>query len=321
MYNRANMMALLEGWEEKMKKIVRALTRTCLLLGICLALILTSAFPQGVSTAIAQVNDEGTQYVVQRGDTLYSIARRFGTDVATLLTLNPEIPAANLIYVGMPIRLPTPVSPWSEPDVNIEVISPVAETQYHSPIEVIGYSRTFESQVDMQLIGADGIVLAERSASGGGADGYDFFHTYLRFNVTEPMTATLELFDQSGPEGKGHLVSLPLTLLPGQRFIDLDEPAVGEVICGTAAISGYSLTFEANVSLQVDNRNGVARQVDYAMGGGVDYREFSKQLPIPVDGATPLMIGAHEVSAADGELIDWTRIPVSVYHADSSACD
>jgi LysM repeat protein len=48
-----------------------------------------------------------TRYVVQRGDTLYSIARRFGVSVWQLASIN-NIANVNLIYVGQVLIIPTP---------------------------------------------------------------------------------------------------------------------------------------------------------------------------------------------------------------------
>jgi len=48
------------------------------------------------------------QYLIQYGDTLYSIARRFGSTVDTLLRLNPNITNASLIYPGQQINVPLP---------------------------------------------------------------------------------------------------------------------------------------------------------------------------------------------------------------------
>lgn len=45
-------------------------------------------------------------YVVQRGDTLYSIANRFSTTVTDLMILNPNIRNGNWIYVGQRLRVP-----------------------------------------------------------------------------------------------------------------------------------------------------------------------------------------------------------------------
>lgn len=59
-----------------------------------------------------------TRYVVQRGDTLYSIARRFGVSIWQLASLN-NIPNINLIYVGqvliIPASGPTPPGPGPAP--------------------------------------------------------------------------------------------------------------------------------------------------------------------------------------------------------------
>ena len=49
------------------------------------------------------------EYTVQQGDYLQDIATRFGTDIPTLLTLNPSIdPATLIIYVGQKILVPPP---------------------------------------------------------------------------------------------------------------------------------------------------------------------------------------------------------------------
>jgi len=49
------------------------------------------------------------EYTVQEGDTLGSIATRFGTDIPTLLALNPSIdPTTLTIYVGQKILVPPP---------------------------------------------------------------------------------------------------------------------------------------------------------------------------------------------------------------------
>ena len=47
-----------------------------------------------------------TPYTVQRGDTLYKIARRSGVTVNDLLAVNPQIYNASLIYAGQVISLP-----------------------------------------------------------------------------------------------------------------------------------------------------------------------------------------------------------------------
>lgn len=47
-------------------------------------------------------------YVVQKGDTLFTIAQRFGTTVDAILKINPEIKDPNKIFPGQKILIPSP---------------------------------------------------------------------------------------------------------------------------------------------------------------------------------------------------------------------
>jgi LysM repeat protein len=76
----------------------------------------------------------GQTYQVKYGDTLYSIARRFGTDVSTLVRLN-GIRNPNLIYVGQILCLPggPAPSPTPEPPESVPTVVPpkiVIEANY-----------------------------------------------------------------------------------------------------------------------------------------------------------------------------------------------
>ena len=44
-------------------------------------------------------------YTIKAGDTLSAIAARYGTTIAKLMSLNPHIKNANLIYAGDTIRI------------------------------------------------------------------------------------------------------------------------------------------------------------------------------------------------------------------------
>ena len=59
---------------------------------------------ENVSGGATYYND-GDYYVIKRGDTLSAIAAKFGTSIEKLMSLNPQIKNANLIYEGHTIRI------------------------------------------------------------------------------------------------------------------------------------------------------------------------------------------------------------------------
>ena len=60
-----------------------------------------------LSTLLAQARDEETLYAVQKGDTLYSIAKRNGLSVAELRELN-DLPKSGAIHAGQKLRVSQP---------------------------------------------------------------------------------------------------------------------------------------------------------------------------------------------------------------------
>jgi hypothetical protein len=202
------------------------------------------------------------------------------------------------------------------------LFAPVTNVAYHSPIDVTGLSQTFEGHVGIRLLGSGGEVLAERSAIGGAADGFDFFRTYIRFTVTEQMTGTVEVFEESAEDGSRITeILIPVILLPGQRTIDLTTPAVGADLCNIIGISGYSNTFEATVEVDLRERGGNVITQTIAMGGNLGvYADFSLALTHPVTQAQPLLLSAFESSAATGDPVDLARIPISLHPAESDSC-
>lgn len=66
-------------------------------------------------------------YTIKRGDTLSGIASRYGTDVSTLMGLNPYIKNANLIYAGKSLNLPGQQA--------TQPVQQIAPTQTTTPVQ------------------------------------------------------------------------------------------------------------------------------------------------------------------------------------------
>ncbi len=69
----------------------------------------TSAPSETPTPSITPTPSGPFEYTIQQGDILSTIAARFGTDIPTILALNPSIdPATLIIYVGQKILIPAP---------------------------------------------------------------------------------------------------------------------------------------------------------------------------------------------------------------------
>ena len=240
------------------------------------------------------------------------------TATATV-TATPEVTATATVTATPVITEPVV---WTDPPLPIEVFSPVGNGLYHSPIEVVGFSQTFEGNVNLRLTDDEGNVLAERSTTGGSVDGFAFFHSYLRFTVTEPITGMLEIFETSAQDGSEiNTVTIPLTLLPGQRVIDINNPTLGQAVCAPVVVAGYSNTFEASMLVELVDRSGATLNQTIASGGNLGiYAEFLAALENDTSEAQALLVGAYEEAASGAGPVDHTRYPVTLYPAGSAEC-
>ncbi len=233
-------------------------------------------------------------------------------------------PTPTLIATALPTSTPAPVGTvvWPTPTQAIEVFSPIKDGLYHSPIEVNGFSQTFEGNVNLRLTDQNGQVLAERNTLGGSVDGFDFFASYVRFTVSEQISATLDVFETSAMDGSEiHKVQIPLVLLPGQRVIDLNQPIVGGTVCHPVLAAGYSNTFEATLAVTLNRLDGTEITRTTAMGGNLGiYADFATTISHTVTTPAPVLVGAFEESPAGFGPVDYTRVPVALYPAGTVAC-
>lgn len=302
------------------RRLLSTLAIAFLVLSIAAALWPQAALASSIGRTYGSVAATCDTYRVQRGDTLKKVAARFGLTVAELAKANNLRLGARL-RVGQRLCIPRA---WPAPKVAIEMFSPVAAGLYHSPIEVIGNSLTFEGVVNIRLELADGTVLAERTATGGGTE-HRFFHTYVRYEILsddqQPQDAKLEVFEISAKDGSEiNKVTIPITVGPGQRSIDVLQPTVGAKVCNPIPVAGYSFTFEANVNLVAQSRDGSTLIEGNAMGGGLEYQDWSADLGPITTAARAVLVNVLDYSAKDGQAVDQTRIPVTLLAAGSKGC-
>ena len=242
---------------------------------------------------------------------------------------------------GVPLVGATDV--WQEVSDGIRIITPVSGTiesgtvysaAYHSPLAVSGLARAAVGSVQISLIGPDDTILAERTLAVGpfgseslsettAPDTYAFFAGYMRFYVDQTTEATLRVVEMD--MGDGTILSesrVPITLLGGQRVIDITTPVVGQAVCDDIIVSGYSNTFEANVVVRLLTPDGSVQAEIPAMGGTLGvYRDFAATLPYPVDEPAALLVSAAEGDASGRfDSIDQTQIPVTVYPSGAPDC-
>lgn len=67
--------------------------------------VVATQVPATVPTVVVSIPSESWSYIVQAGDTMTSIAQRFGTDVAVLVALNGITDAAQ-IKIGQTLKIP-----------------------------------------------------------------------------------------------------------------------------------------------------------------------------------------------------------------------
>jgi len=111
----------------------------------------TSAPSETPTPTITPTPSGPFEYTVQQGDNLGDIATRFGTDIPTLLALNPSIdPATLIIYVGQKILVPPPNMQLPTPTTVSTLVPPGTIVSYTvMPGDTLGGIATkFNSTVD-----------------------------------------------------------------------------------------------------------------------------------------------------------------------------
>ncbi len=108
-----------------------------------------------IGKAVAQKTTQPT-YVVQPGDTLNSIARRYGLTTAELAKTNGLI-NPNLLYVGQKITLPLEIGPALTPITNQIIIVEPGDTPFSLALK---YGTTIPALIDDNQLNHAGLMVA-----------------------------------------------------------------------------------------------------------------------------------------------------------------
>lgn len=263
------------------------------------------------------VRETHVDYTVQPGDTLYSIALKFGSTVAAIQSVNalyPPITDPFLIYPGWTLLVPVP---REQPFRTIYITAP-GDTLYHityrfsaHPDLLMGVNRQIQNP-NLLFIGqplwVPGIVYQTES-------GDTLTNIANKFEI--PLNSIL--YANEGRPGfsrnllyAGYRLTIPL---PSSRNIVVIRPLPGDIIRSGEQIEGFARVFEANVLMQIWDDNGVIisnERFTTALEGAPAYGYFRRIVPFdrtPTTDSGKLWVYAR--SANDGSIIDLVQVNVN----------
>ncbi|MFG6118759.1 LysM peptidoglycan-binding domain-containing protein [Thalassobacillus sp. B23F22_16] len=264
---------------------------------------------------LAIIEQKGYIYTIKQGDTLYAIARRFGTTVEAIEQANhlfPPVTDRGLIFPEDVLVVPT-----STP-------SPIMSYVVYPGDGLRGIAASFQTSVDLlaginnidnpNLIYIDQLLLVP-------AFSYEIQSGDTLYRIASRFGTTLEAIEKANSDRPGfqrdviwpgyHMV-IPI---PTSTNIFATTPLPGTRIKSGQQVEGYARVFEASVQHQVrDNNNVVVSRERFttASEGAPAYGFFSSTLPFdrqPTSSSGEVWV--YSRSAKDNSIQDLVRIPVT----------
>ncbi len=255
-------------------------------------------------------------YTVQPGDTVHSIAARFGSTTAAVQSANALFPPFTdpfLIFPGWTLLIPVPAE---KPFRTIYIVAPgdnlyrISQRFSAHPDLLAGVNRGIQNP-NLIFLGQPLWVPAfvyqvepgdslNRIANQFGLS----LNSILYANEGRPGFSRDLLYS-------GYRLALPL---PSSRNISVIRPLPGDLFRSGGAIEGFARVFEANVLVQVQDDNGGVvsnERFTTALEGAPAYGYF--RITVPFDRTPTTQSGwiwVYARSANDGRIIDLVRIRV-----------
>lgn len=150
-----------------------------------------------------------SSYVVVRGDTLFLISVRFGTTVAELLKLNPQITNASKIYAGQVIKVPAGSTSGGVPVTGSGVTLSTSSVKPGGKVTVTVRSFPANAEIDFRLgkSGSSASVIVDGKTNASGV---------ATVTLTIPSTAksgekwVVKVLTTERPRGQNKEVNSPL---------------------------------------------------------------------------------------------------------------
>ncbi len=254
-------------------------------------------------------------YTVQPGDTLFSIAQRYGSTVEQIERANilfPPFTDPGLIFPGWSLLIPVPAE---QPYRTIYIVA--------SGDTVFRIAQRFNTVVDL-IAGIN--RLPDPNLIGVGQplwtpgfvyeiqEGDTLTSISRRFQT--PISAIIAAND--GRPGfsldlilPGFRLQMPL---PSSRDIVVIRPLPGDTVGSGVRVEGFARTFEANVLFQIRDDNNVivsAERFTTALEGAPAYGYFSTTLPFDQEPTSPSgEIWVYARSPKDGRIIQLVQVRV-----------
>ncbi len=245
----------------------------------------------------AQGTVSGSTYYVVRGDTIFSIANRFGVSQSELMRVN-NLHSPYRLMAGQTLTIPglgsspppSCTTPW------LTIASPTSGANVQATFTVSGRGcGLFEGNVVVQARDSSGRVLAERpttlQGSNVGAGGEGSYSVQLTVNVGVNTPGSIVV---SSP-GTTATATVPVIFnsVTSPPWLSIEYPTSGSNLAPTFTVSGRGAgLFEGNVVVQARDSSGrvLAERPTTLQGSTVGTGgegSYSTQLTVNVGANTP----------------------------------